>query len=112
MINFTLLFLAIFIYLSANRERGMASYICMQHLTRKKEELLRKGIMATEQFTALPTTPLRDIIRWFEPQKYHLVYVIDGDCKYVGQLTEADILEGILTDGVETPIGRLIQKAN
>lgn len=109
-INFTLLFLAIFLYLAATRERGMASYICMQHLTRKKEELLSKGVLVTEQFTAVSTTPLREIIRWFEPQKYHTVFVVEENCTPSCMLTETDILEGIIANGVDVPVGEIVVK--
>lgn len=108
-INFTLLFLAIFLYLAATREHGMASYACMQHLTRKKEELLHKGVLLTEQFTAVSTTPLRDIIRWFEPQKYHTVFVLEENCQPKCLLTEAEILEGIIANGLDVPVGSLVR---
>lgn len=109
-INFTLLFLSVFLYLAATREHGMASYICMRHLTRKKEELLSRGVLVTVQFTAVSTTPLRDIIRWFEPQKYHMVFVVEKNCRTVCLLTESDILEGIITSGVDIPVGKLVAK--
>jgi len=109
-INFTLLLLAIFLYIAANRERGMAAYICMQHLTRKKEELLRRGVLFTDQFTALPTTPLRNIICWFEPQKYHTVLVVEENCQVRCLLTEADIMDAIIKSGVDTPVGMLAGK--
>lgn len=106
-INFTLAFLAIFLYLAATRELGMASYICMRHLTRKKEELLTRGVLVTAQFTAVSTTTLREIIRWFEPQKYHLIFVVEENCRPRCMLTESDILEGIITDGLDAPVGKL-----
>lgn len=108
-INFTLLFLAIFLYLAATREHGMASYLCMRHLTRKKEELLSRGVLFTTQFTAVGTTPLREIIRWFEPQKYHMVLIIEENCRPRCLLTESDILEGIIANGIDTPVGKLTE---
>jgi stage IV sporulation protein FB len=110
MVNFTLMFLAVFLYAAASRERGMASYVFMQHLTRKKEELLHKGVLATEHFTTIPTTPLRDIIRWFEPQRYHMVYVVEENCTPSFTLSENDILEGILQNGIDAPVGKLTPK--
>ena len=107
-INLTLFFLAVFLYLAATRERGMASYICMQHLTKKKEELLARGVLITAQFTAVASTPLRDIVRWFEPQKYHTVYVVEEDCRMTGLLTETEILAGIMAHGVDASVGQLI----
>jgi stage IV sporulation protein FB len=106
-INFTMLFLAIFLYLAATRELGMASYICMRHLTRKKEELLSRGVMVTAQFTAVSTTTLREIVRWFEPQKYHMIFVVEENCRPRCLLTESDILEGIIANGVDAPVGKL-----
>ncbi|HBS59392.1 MAG TPA: peptidase M50 [Firmicutes bacterium] len=111
-INLTLFFLAVFLYLAATRERGMASYICMRHLTKKKAELFDRGVLITAQFTAVGTTPLRDIVRWFEPQKYHTVYVVEEDCRLMGLLTETEILAGIMAHGVDAPVGRLVKKEN
>ena len=110
MINFTLLFLAVFLYLAATRELGMAAYVCMQQLTRKKEELLRRGVLVTEQFTAVATTPLRDIICWFEPQKYHTILVVEENCQVRCLLTEADVMEAIIKSGVDTPVGMVAGK--
>lgn len=108
-VNLTLLFMAVFLYLAASREHGMASYIPLRHLTRKKEELLNKGVLATTQFTAVTTTPLRDIICWFEPQKYHTVYVVHENCQPGCMLTESEILEGIMTSGIDVPVGKLVK---
>ncbi len=110
MLGFTgldVLFTGLFLFFAATRERGMAPYLFMGQLAGKKGEILRAGVLPVEPLIALEDVPLGKIVKPFMPQKFHLVLVLDRQWHYKGFLTEAQIIDGLLSHGVDLPVGRL-----
>ncbi|AEG14045.1 peptidase M50 [Desulfofundulus kuznetsovii DSM 6115] len=102
-----ILFTGLFLFFAATRERGMAPYLFMGQLAGKKGEILRVGVLPVQSLIALEDVPLGKIVKPFLPQKFHLVLVLDRQWQYKGFLTEAQIIDGLLSHGVDLPVGRL-----
>ncbi|HHW44226.1 MAG TPA: peptidase M50 [Desulfotomaculum sp.] len=100
----------LFLFYAATRERGMAPYLFMQHLAGKKGEILSAGVLRAESLVALEDVPLGKITKNFLPRKFHLILVLDRQWQYKGMLTEAQVIDGLLTHGVDLPVGRLPSK--
>ena len=109
-INF--LVIAVFLIYSTVKEKGSAMYIFMKFLARKKEELLREGVLLTRQLVALESSFLKDVIKFFVPKKYHLVVVMGRDQEVKGTVTESQIIDAVLKGGPDTPVGFLVRKKN
>ncbi|MDK2888784.1 MAG: stage sporulation protein [Thermoanaerobacter sp.] len=102
-----ILLTGLFLFFAATRERSMAPYLFVGQLAGKKEEIIRAGVLPVQPLVALEDVPLGKIVRPFLLQKFHLVLVIDRQWRYKGFLTEAQIVDGLLTHGLDLPVGRL-----
>jgi len=107
MTDYNLFVVAVFLYYSASREKGGAMYVFLRYLARKKEVLARRGVLLSRQVVAVETTPLKDLVRYFVPGKYHLVAVLDCDRRVQRILTETEVIDGMLTYGWHLPVGEL-----
>lgn len=106
--NFNFLVIAVFLVYFAAREKGTAMYLFMKFLTRKKEDLSREGVLLTRQVVALESTILKDIVKYFVPQKYHLVVVVNKNHSVRGTLTEGEIIDGMIGKGPNLAVGNLV----
>lgn len=107
-VNITFLFVAIFIFWAANRERMAAAYIFMRFLTRKQRELRDKGLLPIEALMATEATTLREVVRKFVPKRYHLVLFLDSG-GIMEFFTEAEIVTALLERGLDTTLGEILQ---
>lgn len=98
----------LFLFYAATREKGLAPYHFIRHLAQKKEELASSGVLPGEPIVSLDTVRLGDVIRTFVPKRFHLVLILDGNWRYRGVVSEARIIDALLTEGVDVPVGSLI----
>lgn len=96
-----------FLFYAATREKSLAPYHFIRHLAQKKEELAAAGVLPGEPLVSLDTVRLGDVIRTFIPQRFHLVLLLDKNWQYRGVVSEAQIIDALLTDGVDIPVGSL-----
>lgn len=101
------LFTGFFLFYAATREKGMAPYLFVQHLTQKKEELAKAGVLPARALAVTEDTTLGEVVRPFLPQKFHFVLILDKQLGYKGIATESQIIDGLLEHGFDLPIGRL-----
>ena len=104
----SLLMVAFFLYFSADQEQGMAIYVLLRSLARKKQELQTKGVITAQQLVAKGDTPLKDVVKYFTPQKYSVLVILDEDGRLLGVVSEAQVLEGLLQTSIDTPLIRLL----
>lgn len=98
---------ALFLFYAATRERNMAPYLFINHLIRKRDELLKNGMLPANVLVALENVPLGKIVKGFLPQKYHLIMVVDSQGQVKARTTEWEIVDKIMEGGFETPVGQL-----
>lgn len=103
----TLIILAIFFLLSGNKEIASARITFLRQLTRKKEELLRKGLMKSKVLTAYAETPLVRIVEELTPDRYALIHLPGKEFQVEKMLTETEVVEGMLQHGIHYPVGKL-----
>jgi stage IV sporulation protein FB len=103
----TLIILAVFFLLSGNKEIASARITFLRQLTRKKEELLRKGLMKSKVLTAYSDTPLVRIVEELTPDRYALIHLPGEEFQVEKMLTETQVVEGMLQHGIHYPVGKL-----
>ncbi len=101
------LFTGFFLFYAATREKGTAPYLFVWHLTQKKEELAKAGVLPAESLTATEDATLGEVVRPFLPQRFHFLLVLDRHLRYKGIVTESQIIAGLLEYGFDLPIGKL-----
>lgn len=103
----TFLILALFFLLSGKKEMESARIVFLRQLTRKKEELLHKGLMKSKVLTAYAETPLVRIVEELTPDRYALIHLPGKDFQTEKMLTETQVVEGMLQYGIHYPVGKL-----
>lgn len=105
--SLTFITLGWFFWLVGNKEISAAHITFLRHLTRKKEELVRKGLMRSSWLTVHKDTPLVRIVEKFTPDQYAMVSLANEKMGLDKILTETDVLEGMLREGIRFPVGKL-----
>jgi len=100
----------LFLFYAATREKRAAPYYFIRHLLRKKEEVVRAGVVSGELAVALDTVPLGKIIRTFTPQRFCFIFLLDERQRYRGMVSETAVIEAMLTKGVDFPVGCLLEQ--
>lgn len=96
-----------FFWLAGNKEIASAHIIFLRQLTRKKEELRKKGLMRSLLLTVQSNTPLVRIVEKFTPDRYAMVSLTNQAMGVDKMLSETDIVEGMLREGIHFPVGKL-----
>ncbi len=104
-VNLTFLAAAVWLFCASRAETAAAGFRAMRILARKKAELTARGVMPTVHLTALATARVSEVVRLFGPEHYHVVLVVDGDCRLRGALTETEVWEGWPGRGFASRIG-------
>lgn len=103
----TLFILAAFFWISGKKEIAAARITFLRQITRKKEELLRKGLMRSKVITVTADTPLVRIVEELTPDRYALISLPGEDFALERTLTETQVVEGMLRMGIHHPVGKL-----
>lgn len=110
-VNLSLLILAFFVYAAASRERSNAAWLLTRYLARKQRELAERKVLPVEPLVAGEHLPVREVVRRFVPQRYHLVYLVGEESGDVAALvTEAEIIDALLVRGAEVPLRDLAHR--
>lgn len=99
--------LGCFFWLAGSKEISSAHIIFLRQLTRKKEELLKRGMLRSIWLTVHPDTPLVRIVEKFTSGRYAMISLLNEDAGLARILTETDVVEGMLREGISFPVGKL-----
>ena len=103
----TFIILGGFFWAAGSKEISSAHITFLRQLTRKKEELLKKGLMRSHWVTVEKNTPLVRIVEEFTPDRYAMVSLTNEKMGQGRVLTETDVVEGMLREGIRFPVGKL-----
>lgn len=106
--SLTFLILGGFFWLAGSQEISSAHVTFLRHLTRKKEELVHRGLMRSRWLTVHADTPLVRIVEEFTPDQYAMVSLTNQGMGLEKILTETDVVEGMLREGIRFPVGKLV----
>lgn len=107
-INVSLILVSLFMFGAAHREQSRAVYLHVRHLARKHRELDRSGILRARYLVAEENTPLKDIIKMFNPKSYQMILVVTSGFQVKGTLTEGEIIDVVLKKGLHLPVKKLL----
>ena len=103
----TFIILGGFFWFAGRKEISAAHITFLRQLTRKKEELVKKGLMRSKWLTVHSNTPLVRIVEEFTPDRYALVSLTNEKMGLGKILTETDVVEGMMREGIRYPVGKL-----
>jgi stage IV sporulation protein FB len=105
--SLTFIILGGFFWYTGNKEISAAHIRFLRQLTRKKEELLKKGLMRSKWLTVHKNTPLVRIVEEFTPDRYAMVSLTNEEMGLGKIFTETDVVEGMMREGIRFPVGKL-----
>ena len=107
--NITFIVAGVFLYAAARAETRTAGFRVMQTLARKKEILMSRGLLPTIHYTALGSTTVKEVVRLFHPEHYHIVLVVDDDLTVRGHITETELWKALTDRGLYIKISSILE---
>lgn len=98
------IFIGLFLFWGARREKWLLNYAFMRFLVNKKKELAGQGFMKSRSLVSYPDTEIKKILDTLKPEEYTVVIIVDKEQHILGMCGEAELIECILTKG---PTARL-----
>lgn len=106
--NILLLLIAFFIYFNTLKKRYYASYVLMQYIAKKKGKILRERVANIQQLIAVEDTTLKEIIAKLVPGRFHTILVVNNNLEILGLVTENQLINSLINDGIEVAIGEIM----
>jgi stage IV sporulation protein FB len=107
--NPTVFAMAIFLLHAAVKERRMAPYIFLKDITYKKDSLKKEGSLPVRQMVVQKSVAVKDVIKKFYPNRYHMVVVLNEDLEVIGSVSESKILDALIEHGPNCKIAKLLK---
>jgi stage IV sporulation protein FB len=105
-VNLSVALMAVFLTLAALREYRGAPLLLLRGLLGKREALNRHDALPVRHIVARRQMPLGALVRRFLPGWYHMVTVVDDDCRPLGTLDEESILSLVGRSGAAMTTGQ------
>lgn len=102
--------IGIFLFFAASREKGMAAYHYVRHLSNKKGEIVRAGLLPVRILACAETLPVGEVVKPFLPNRFQVVLLLNKSFGLSGLLGESEIIQGMLDLGPHVPVGRLLKR--
>jgi stage IV sporulation protein FB len=100
--------LGVFLLVSAWRERRQVQMDAVRFLDAKRRRIVA-GAQPVRALAAPQTATVRDVVERFAPDRYHMVYVLDGDGAVRTILEEDELLEAVFEGRWLEPLERWLR---
>jgi stage IV sporulation protein FB len=107
-LNLSVLLMAAFLCLSAWREYVQAPYLVYKGFAGKLGSLKRELMLPVRPLVARRDVHLGALVRRFTPGAFHMVTVVDDDCRRLGTLDEEQVVNALFKKGAEAEIGSVL----
>ncbi|MGI5901543.1 MAG: M50 family metallopeptidase [Desulfitobacteriia bacterium] len=104
-----LIILGVVFWIGSSKELKNAQIVFLKQLCRKKEMLLKKGLLPSFCLTVSRETPLNRVVSEFTTDHYCLVNVLGDNNQLSRTLSETEIIEAMFEQGLECKIGSLLK---
>lgn len=109
-INATLIVMPFFIYISAKQEEEFLMYTIIRDVMNKKQHIKNERVIDAVEMCAYENTRVRELLKYFDLNKYHIVIVIDGNMKVRCILTESEVVDSLSNSSTESTLGELCRR--
>lgn len=107
-INISLSIIALFLLSAARAEIRKMSFRVIRIMMRKKEDLIRCGMMITKQYVVFKNTPVKDFIKHLDAQRYYIILVLDDTSQICAVLTEFQLWDKLSERDYQISFGDII----
>ncbi|SNX55154.1 M50 family metallopeptidase [Thermoanaerobacterium sp. RBIITD] len=108
--NYELIILAIFLFIAAKKERKLSVFFHLRDVAYKKADFYKRGCMSVRQIAVLENQKISKIINCFLPLKYHIIVVLDKNLREKYRLTETELFDYAVSNGINLCVGDVLNK--
>ncbi len=102
--NLSLLLVAVFLCFAAWREYTQAPWLFYKGITGKRASLQQMSALPVRYMIARSDMRLGDLVRRFSLGCFHIVNVVDAECRRLGTLDEEQIVQALLDRGADVEL--------
>ncbi|PAB61366.1 M50 family metallopeptidase [Anaeromicrobium sediminis] len=106
--NIFVVLLSIFLYMAVNKEIKMSKYMFIKEFAHKKRSIRNNKILTVKNIVVKKDVRVKEIIDSFLVGKYHMIMVVDEQYNVIGNLTENEILDGVIKYGINVSLEKLL----
>lgn len=107
--NPTLLLTGIYLLLAALKELQGRNLLNMKASLHRQEVMEQSGVLPVRHIAAQGNTSISVVMKTFRPMRYHLVTILDGNGRAIGEVSEAQIDQGLIHLGPNASVARLLK---
>ena len=107
--NFSLILIGIFIYLYKTKDFDL-QYAQIRELIYKKQKLQNSKTFEVSYIVAFKDLKAIDVIKHFFGNKFNIIKVLNNELNVIGELTENEILEGLINKGCDVTIEKCLNR--
>jgi len=96
-----------FTLLESLREARRADWLWLRMLTQEKSRRMRRVPLPLKQLAAPAQMPLGQVLKGFSPCYYYQVLVVDAKGRPLALLEEERLVQALLVQGAQMPLGRI-----
>ena len=105
----SILIVGLFLFFAVAREEQNVIYRFIRYLIRKREDFEENKVLPVVHLAVREDTSLKEIVNLFRPKKYHLVLILDESQEVIKMISETEIIEKVLQEGISSRVGKLIK---
>lgn len=109
-INWTLAAMPFFLYISAKREEEFLMYTVIRDVMRKSQYIKNEKVIDAVEMCAYENTRVRELLKYFDLNKYHIIIVLDGNMKVLCILTESEVVNSFSGSAADITLGELCSR--
>jgi stage IV sporulation protein FB len=109
-INLSIALMALFFFLASLRELKQAPFLIYKGLSGKRESLKRNDALPVRHIMARQNMELGSLVRRFTPGWYHMVTVVDDECRPLGAIDEEQVIAALYRVGSSAAVGEVAGK--
>jgi stage IV sporulation protein FB len=109
-VNYSLLIVPVFVFISAGREEKTIMYTIIKNMVSKRINMTKRGVMDSLIICACEDICIKDLLKYFDLDKYHIIIVLDSHLQMRAQLTESQIFDTISVYGSGATLGQICDK--
>jgi len=105
--NLGLFVMPIFIFISSGKEEKTIIYTIMKNIISKDKQVSDEGIMEVVEICAYENVYVREVLKYFELNKYHIIIVINANMEIQALLTESQVFKSLSLYDSDITLGQL-----
>lgn len=109
-IEVSLLTMPFFLYISAKKEQNAGMFVIIKDIINKGQRFKHTGVMEGRDLCVYHNTNVCDILKYFDYDKYHIIFVIGENMGVECILTESEVFDNLSAGLEDTTIGELCER--